>query len=161
MDEIFVRSAYNYDTDEASFETGLDCAFDLDEMTGELRECPSKTKQSFKEECDINTIVRRFGLTGELPSNVRMPQYGDFEEVMDYHTAMNAIRAAQESFQAMPAEVRARFGNDPGRFVDFCSDEANREEARKLGLLRPGEAPAAKAPEGVIPTPQPEAGKAS
>ena len=37
----------------------------------------------------------------------------------------------------MPADVRARFNNDPALFVDFCSDEANLDEMRKLGLAVP------------------------
>ena len=76
---VFLRTPYNYDTDEASEASGLKC---LDE---------SKTKQSFQEEADINTIVRRFGLTGQLPSGIQAPTYGDFTEVTDFHTAMNAI----------------------------------------------------------------------
>lgn len=126
MKTPFLRTAFNYDRNVASDETGLDCS-------GE----PSMTKQSFAEECDINTIVRRFGLTGELPSGVRMPTYADFSNVVDFHTAMNAIAQAGEAFDAMPAEVRARFDNDPAKFVDFCSDEGNRAEALKLGLLAP------------------------
>lgn len=94
----------------------------------------SKTKQSFKEECDINTIVKRFGVTGVLPSSVRMPTYGDFTDVGDFREAMEAIRTANESFAEMPSEVRERFQNDPAKFVDFCSDEKNLPEARKLGL---------------------------
>lgn len=130
----FVRSPYNYDTNAAGDESGVDCLFDR--VTGE--ETPSMTKQSFQEECDINTIVRRFGITGELPQGVRMPSYEDFSGVVtDYHTAMNAVAMANESFDAMPAEVRARFKNDPGEFVDFCSDPDNRAEAEKLGLVVP------------------------
>lgn len=119
---MFLRTAYNYDKNAASDESGLSCPE------------PTLAKQSFKEECDINTIVERFGITGQLPQNVRMPTYGDFEQVYDFHTAMNAIRAAEESFMAMPAKIRARFQNDPQQFVEFCSDENNREEAAKLGL---------------------------
>jgi phage internal scaffolding protein len=44
--------------------------------------------------------------------------------------------AAQDSFLALPAKVRARFDNDPALFVDFASDEANRDELKALGLLR-------------------------
>lgn len=131
MSAPFVRSPYNYDRDAASDEAGLDCSVDLD--TGEY--LPSMTKQSFAEECDINTIVRRFGLTGELPQGVRAPTFGDFEDVPDYHSAMNAIRQADEAFFEMPAELRARFGNDAGRFVEFCSDEKNRDEAERMGLV--------------------------
>lgn len=120
---MFVRSAYNYDVDAASLEAGLEC---LD---------VSLTKQSFSEEADINTIVRRFRLTGELPTDVRMPTYGDFTDVIDFHSAMNVVASARESFDAMPAEVRARFHNNPGEFVDFCSDGENLAEAIKLGLV--------------------------
>lgn len=120
----FVRDAYNYDMNEASQEAGLVCDEGL-------------THQSFKEECDINTIVKRFGLSGELPEAVRMPTYADYTDVVDFHTAMNAIARAKEAFDAMPADVRSRFRNDPGAFVDFCSDERNRAEAEKLGLVVP------------------------
>ncbi|AXH74282.1 MAG: internal scaffolding protein [Microviridae sp.] len=121
----FVRSAYNYDMDEASDASGLHCAD------------PSLAVQSAAEEVDINTIVRRFGLTGQLPEDVRAPTYGDFTGIGNYHQAMNAIALANESFEEMPADVRARFGNDPSAFVDFCSDEKNRDEMEKLGLLVP------------------------
>ena len=73
-----------------------------------------------------------------MPSNVRAPQYGDFTSVIDYHTAMNAVIAANESFMQLPADVRMRFNNDAGAFVDFCSDESNRAEAEKLGLIIKG-----------------------
>lgn len=125
VDSLFLRTGLNYDRDAASLETGI------------VNDEPSMTKQSFAEECDINSIVERFGLTGELPTDVRMPQYADFEQVIDYHTAMNAVVSARESFDQMPAHVRARFNNDPAAFVDFCSDEGNRDEAVKLGLVPP------------------------
>jgi len=122
MNNVFVRSAYNYDTDLASAESGLNC------------QDVSLAKQSFAEEVDINTIVRRFNLTGELPHDVRVPEYADFEGSFDYHSALNAIAAAHESFDAMPAAVRARFQNDAGAFVDFCNDPANIEDMIKMGL---------------------------
>jgi len=123
--DINARNGYNYDRDKASLETGLKCPEE------------SLTKQSFTEEADINTIVRRFNLTGQLPENIRQPVYADFENAFDFHSAMNAIRAAQESFDAMPADLRARFHNDPGEFVDFVNDNDNRAEAEKMGLVLP------------------------
>lgn len=98
---------------------------------------PSLAEQSSLEETDINTIVRRFGLTGQLPTGLRAPTYGDYLEVTDYHSALNAIVVANEAFEELPAEVRRRFDNDPGKFVDFCSDENNSQEAAKLGLVMP------------------------
>lgn len=135
---VFLRTPYNYDTNQVSDETGLFC----DE--------PSLAQQNAKEECDINTIVRRFGLTGELPTGVRAPQYGDFTEATDYHTAMNAVISANNAFMQMPADIRARFNNDAGAFVDFCSDDKNRDEAKELGLIlgSSGEPVPNPAPEG-------------
>lgn len=125
----FVRSAFNYDPDEASDRSSLLC---LD---------PSRADQSFAEECDINTIVERFGLTGQLPEGVTVPQSGDFTQVVDYQSALNVLRKAQEAFDEMPAHVRAEFGNDPARFVDFVNDPDNRARAEKLGVVVPRETP--------------------
>ena len=120
---MFIRNPYNYDTNLASEESALYC------------EDGSRTKQAFKEECDINTILKRFNVTGQLPVSPLQPQYGDFSGVFDYQTALNAVIEAQESFNALPATLRNRFANDPAAFVDFCSDESNREEMVRLGLV--------------------------
>lgn len=139
IDKVFIRTENNYDRDLASDLSALDCSMARDDgCDGSLKEgaaLVSLTKQSFAEEADINTIVKRFGLSGELPSDVRMPMNGDFTEVPDFRGAMDMIVAARESFQAMPWDVRSRFHNDPAEFVDFCSDPENRSEAIKLGLV--------------------------
>lgn len=122
---MFLRTPYNYDANQASDEAGLECT-DL-----------SKAIQSQKEEADINTIVKRFGLSGELPQNVRMPMYGDFTDIKDYHTAMNSVIAAKDSFMRLPWDVRREFDNDPEQFVEFCLNPENKEKAAKLGLVNP------------------------
>lgn len=119
---MFIRSPYNYDMDAVSKETSIDFA---DE---------SLAVQSAKEEADINTIVRRFGLTGELPNDVAMPQSGDFSNAVDFHASMNLVVQAQEEFLRLPADLRARFSNDPGNFIAFFDDPANQDEAIRLGL---------------------------
>lgn len=113
---------YLYDTDAVSIATGLECK----DVT--------RAQQSAKDECDINTIVKRFGLTGQLPQNVRIPLNEDFVDTFTFHDAMQRLREAEEAFMRMPAEVRSRFNNDAGAFVDFASDPANYEESVKLGL---------------------------
>lgn len=121
----FLRTAFNYDTNAASDASALHC---LDK---------SLASQSERDETDINEIVRRFGITGKLPDNFQPPQYGDFTDIGDYRTALQAVRNAAESFMEMPAELRARFQNDPATLIDFLSDQANRAEAEKLGLVNP------------------------
>lgn len=122
----FLRAPGNYDPDVVSNETGLAC--DPDEGV---------TQQSFKEECDINVIVERFGLTGQLPENLRMPVSGDFTGITDFQTAMQVVREAQEEFMRVPADIRERFNHDPGKLIAFLGDDKNREEALKLGLIDP------------------------
>lgn len=122
----------SYDAKKASVQTGLFCKDD------------SRAIQSQRDEADINTIVRNFGLTGQLPQGVRVPTYGDFEGLDNYQEALEAIRAADASFKAMPADVRSRFDNNPAKFVAFCSDSANLEEMRKLGLAVPAPASVAE-----------------
>lgn len=141
---VFLRTEFNYDTDEASNASALHC---LDK---------SLASQSEKADADINEILRRFNITGELPSNFRPPQYGDFTEISDYRSAMQAVRDAAEAFMEMPADLRARFQNDPAQLIDFLADEANRAEAQSLGLLNvPPDLPAdlANAPTVETPTP--------
>jgi len=96
---------------------------------------PSLAKQSFRDECDINNILRQFNVTGQLPLGSVQPQYGDFSGITDYQSALNAVMAAQDSFLALPAKVRAKFDNDPALFVEFASDEANKDEMKAMGLL--------------------------
>jgi phage internal scaffolding protein len=97
---------------------------------------PSRTKQSFRDECDINNILRQFNVTGQLPVGSVQPQYGDFSGITDYQSALNRVMAAQDSFLQLPAKIRAKFDNDPAVFLDFASDEANKDEMKALGLLR-------------------------
>lgn len=105
------------------------------------------TVQSGKDEADINTIVRRFGVTGTAPQNIRAPLLNDFDGIFDFQSAMNAMTDARNSFMALDADTRARFNNDPHRFVNFCSevddkgDLVNLAEMRKIGLAVPAAPP--------------------
>lgn len=136
---MFNRAPYNYDVDAASNEAGLMC---LDKSLAQQHEL---------EETDINVIVKRFGVTGMLPQRTLPPLFGDFTDVVDFREAQTKIREAQEAFDALPAEVRFRFGNDPAEFVEFATDEANIDELRKLGLAKAVEAAKVEAAAGGVP----------
>jgi phage internal scaffolding protein len=137
--DMFLRTPYNYDMDAASNESGLAC------------EEPSLAQQHFKDECDINTILERFNVTGMLPDAPLSPRYGDFSGIGDYHSAMNRVIAARNEFAALPAQIRARFDNDPAKLIEFIEDESNRSEAEELGLI---EKAAAEAVEAASVTPE-------
>lgn len=98
---------------------------------------PSRTLQSFKDECDINTIMSKYEKNGLIDHvNTYGGQYGELPDVVDYHENLNQILAAQEAFASLTANIRDRFQNDPGQFLEFVSDPENADEMRDLGLLR-------------------------
>ena len=125
----FLRTPYNYDLDAASNESGLHC------------EDATLAQQHFKDECDINNILRQFNVTGLLPETPLSPRYGDFTGIGDYHTALNRVIAAEHEFMALPAQIRSRFDNDPAKLIDFLENQENKDEAIKLGLVNPVELP--------------------
>lgn len=81
----------------------------------------SLTQQHFAEEVDINTIMRRFGATGQVAQFMSEGAYGDFTGIEDYDGALERIGRVDEAFMKLPAEVREQFGNDAGNLVRMVS----------------------------------------
>jgi phage internal scaffolding protein len=95
----------------------------------------SLTHQSFQRECDINGILAKYQKTGLLTHvNDLSATFGDFSEVSDYHTSMNAILSAQDSFLQLPSSIRKRFNNDPAAFMEFVNDPKNKDSLVEMGL---------------------------
>lgn len=119
---------------------------------------PGKTRQSMKDECDINVIMRKYTKTGIIDFvNNREPQFGDATGI-DFQVAMDTVQEAQTMFGEMPASVRKKFNNDPALFLDFVSDPNNLDELYELGLaVKPKEEVPAQTPEEVAANPAPSA----
>ncbi|UDN67783.1 internal scaffolding protein [robinz microvirus RP_117] len=121
---------------------------------------PSLTRQEFAEECDINSLMKRYeGHVTGGPGNLAPlgpPVYIDFNEIpdnlMDY---MHRLDDATAAFNSLPANVRREFDNSPYLFVDFASDPLNLEQMRFWGLAPPAKAP--ETPPAVAPAPSAEA----
>ena len=47
---------------------------------------------------------------------------------------MDKITQAELAFNDLSSDIRAKFHNDPGKLIDFLSDEKNNKEAIELGL---------------------------
>lgn len=127
-----VRVVGEYDSDGVSHDTALVCGEE------------SRTHQEFKEECDINTIIDRFGI-GENPIEAqKWVTNADISDAPDdYMSVMNQLNEARDQFMSLPAKVRSQFDNDPARFVSFVSDPNNGEEMVRMGLavVRPDPIP--------------------
>lgn len=117
-----------------------------------------RTKQYFRDECDVNRIMARYLETGILdgrdPASARFVDCTALQ-ALDYQGAMNFIIDAQAVFSSLPSSIRSRFRNDPAELLAFVDNPANRDEAISLGLVPNPAAQAASVPLG---TSNPEGG---
>lgn len=94
----------------------------------------SMTDKQYRDECDIDKILKRYKAGQPLPVSERKGSYGDFSDVGDFMSCFEKINNAREDFASLPSELRARFGNDVTAFFNFVLDPANAEECVRLGL---------------------------
>lgn len=107
---------------------GYDAA-DWSDQTGVDTGSETLVQQQFVEEQDINTIVKRFQVTGAFPMGPDGPAvYGDFSGITDYDSALETIDRAERSFMALPAEVRDRFKNNPANLINWANEARDEEE---------------------------------
>lgn len=112
------------------------------------------TKQAFKEQVNINSIMAKYRKTGMVEHlNSKAPFYGDVSDIKSYEESLQVVMKAQALFAGLSAQIRERFANDPNRMIEFLSKEENLEEAVKLGLVvkRPVTPKASDEP---VPTPK-------
>lgn len=96
---------------------------------------PGLTKQSFRDECDINVLMDQYQRTKTFTHiSAALPQYGDFSNVLDYQAAVNQVKDAQAAFAELPSHIRDRFANQPAELLRFMDNPENLEEGRQLGL---------------------------
>lgn len=99
----------------------------------------SKTEQSHRDKCNINTIMKKANIQGLTPEQISRKEnatYGDFSKAEDFHSMNNRIIKAKEEFQLLPSAIRNRFSNDPGKLIEFLSDPRNKKEAQELGIMK-------------------------
>jgi len=147
--KIEVLNPFTLDADKHSLSHSI--YFDPDED-------PSLTKQADLETSDINYIVDQYIKNDVLPYGVKIPEYIDYSNVPnDFHAAQQFMLDANDLFMEYPADVRSRFDNDPGKFLEYFRDDANREEAIRMGFIDTpvGTASGTDAkPDGVPATPE-------
>lgn len=115
---------------------------------------PSRTKQSFKDETDINKLLVKAQKTGSLAHLVKHgAEYGDFTDMPDLLEAHARLARGQEIFDELPAEVKRDFAQSPQEFFAFVNDPLNAGELRKLlpAIAEPGnQAPQVNRVAGVV-----------
>jgi len=96
----------------------------------------SMTQQQFKDDCDVNIILKRIMRN---PSEMLRYQnnqgiFADVSEAPSYQEAMQTVINANNSFMELPAEMRLKFDNNPQKLLDYLADDKNKEESYQLGI---------------------------
>lgn len=94
-----------------------------------LRCGEGRTQQHFKDECDINWIIKHYN--GQTPPP---PVYGDVSMFDGLQSAIDMVDAAQESFMNLPSSVRDDFGHNPVAFFEFARNPQNYQYLVDNGL---------------------------
>ncbi len=100
-----------------------------------------RTKQSFRDECDINLIMQRAAQGGTISHLAKHEgEYTDYSD-FDFFEQTQKLTRGREIFDDLPAEIRREFGQSPAAFFAYVNDPANINElAKKLpGLAKPGD----------------------
>lgn len=100
-----------------------------------FRELIPMTSQSEAPNCDLNVLVRRFGV-GPLLRPVSPEAFGVYDADLDLQSALQTVSDAEAAFMSLPAAVRKRFNNDPLELLASLHDESKREELEELGILK-------------------------
>lgn len=97
----------------------------------------SLTQQHFKQECDVNYIVKRYVQTGELEHvSENPPHYGDVADLpKDLFSAYEAVDRAEAAFMDLPSDVRKQLDNDPANLSAWLNNPDNKSAAVRYGLL--------------------------
>ena len=107
-----------------------------------------RTKQSFRDETDINQILKRAQKTGTISHlNKYEARYGDFSN-FDFFEAQIQLAKGGEIFDALPMELRKEFNQSPADFFEYVNDPENKDDLARLlpGLAEPGRQNIATAP---------------
>ncbi len=99
-----------------------------------------RTKQSFKDETDINKLLQRAEKSGTISHlNKHEARYGDFAN-FDFFEAQLQLARGGEIFADLPAEIRSEFNQSPAQFFDYVNNPVNKDRLGKLlpALAAPG-----------------------
>jgi len=99
-----------------------------------------RTKQCFRDECDIQKIMSRADKAGSITHLEKFQGvYADYSDV-DFFTMTQQLTRGREIFDELPAELRQEFGQSPQKFFKFVNDPANADDllTKLPALAKPG-----------------------
>lgn len=91
-----------------------------------------RTKQSQKDETDINKLLARAARAGSLDHLTQYgAQYADFS-TYDFESHVAKIAEGQSIFENLPAEIKREFHQSPQQFFEFVTNPVNLDRLPEL-----------------------------
>ncbi len=91
-----------------------------------------RTKQSQKDETDINKLLERSARDGTLSHLEKyQAQYADYSDY-DFETHVKTMANGQTMFEELPAEIKREFHQSPQEFFEFVNNPANSSDLPRL-----------------------------
>ena len=81
--------------------------------------------------------MAKYRNTGIIPTSKGPGSFADNFVIPDFQESLNIQVKAQEMFNALDANIRAEFKNDPAQLMDFLEDPENRARGEEIGLINP------------------------
>ena len=103
-------------------------------VTVEEVEAVVPTMQEFKDQCNINYIMKRWqaGIAPPAWMTSKTPHYGDFSDLpVSFDEAHRIMQLGEEAFNALPLAMRHELDHDPRNL-----DNAPIELFEKYGLVK-------------------------
>lgn len=117
---------------------------------------PTLTKQSFKDECNINLIMAKYQKSGAITHLQNHEGSYGFASAVDFTESMQIVTKANSMFADLPSSIRTKFENEPAKFLEFVQNPENAKELVELGLATP-RTPTPSKKEKTAPEPTEEA----
>lgn len=109
-------------------------------------------KQSFKDECDINTILLGYARTGQLEHlNPAVPTFADLPDQIDFQEALAIVEQSDQAFGFLPSQLRDHYQNNPAKFLEALHDPSEKDRLTEWGIFRP--AVGSARPDAAAPAP--------
>lgn len=108
---------------------------------------PSMTSQEFKDECNVNNILKRYAAQAQVmgvPLSELLPKlgtapYGDFTNLDSFMEMKNKVARATQVFEALPSDIRAKYGNTVEGFIGALNNPDEYKFLSERGVLNKGD----------------------
>ena len=101
-----------------------------------LTKCEEKSNVEQSHRTEIKKMVADAESRGLLRASVKFEGEMDDFPNYDFQDAQYKMAYAQSMFESLPSGIRAKFENNPAKFMDFANNPNNAQEMVQMGLRK-------------------------